>query len=73
MKQRKKAPREGTKTRDPLVRTLGNSIKALEAITYMQEPDAELCKLCLAVSLCICSYLLQEEASLMMAEQGTDL
>ena len=28
---------------------------------------------CLAVSLCICSHLLQEEVSLRMAEQGTDL
>jgi hypothetical protein len=27
---------------------------------------------CLALGLCICSVLLQEEASLMMAEQGPD-
>ena len=27
----------------------------------------------LAVALCVCSHLLQEEASLMMDEQGTNL
>lgn len=28
---------------------------------------------CLAVGLCICSFLLQKDSSLMIAEQGTDL
>ena len=32
-----------------------------------------ICVHCLAVGLCICAYLLQEEASLMVAEQSTDL
>lgn len=28
---------------------------------------------CLAVGLCVCSHVLQEEASLVMVEQGIDL